>query len=118
LAMSILPISIIASKARLASAPPAAIASVRVRGVICQPRLFYLKLASRHESSRVFSMPTLTKTKKAVVKKAAVAKRPADARMFPGLVRDPLTGLLVNPLKPGQKLVSRAVLQKALADAL
>lgn len=63
-------------------------------------------------------MPTLTKIKKPVVKKAAVVKRPAASRMFPALVRDPLTGLLVNPLKPGQKPVSRAVLQKALADAL
>ena len=35
-AMSILPISIIASKARLAVCPPAAMASVRTRGVICQ----------------------------------------------------------------------------------
>src|SRR6187455_2561924 len=35
-AMSIFPISIIAAKARLASAPPAAIARVRARGVICQ----------------------------------------------------------------------------------
>src|SRR5580704_8168292 len=35
-AMSIFFISIIASKARLASAPPAAIALVRARGVICQ----------------------------------------------------------------------------------
>ena len=37
-ATSILRISIMASKARLASAPPAAIASIRVRGVICQER--------------------------------------------------------------------------------
>ena len=35
-ATSIFFISIIASKARLASAPPAAIALVRARGVICQ----------------------------------------------------------------------------------
>jgi len=63
-------------------------------------------------------MPTLTKTKKPVMKKAVAVKRPATSRLFPGLVRDPLTGLLVNPLKPGQKPVSRAVLQKALADAL
>src|SRR5688572_11971188 len=38
LATSILLISIIAVKARLASLPPAAIASVRTRGVICQER--------------------------------------------------------------------------------
>src|SRR5882724_2131523 len=37
-ATSILPISIIASKARFALAPPAAIASVNTRGVICQLR--------------------------------------------------------------------------------
>ena len=37
-ATSIFPIFIIASKARFASAPPAAIASVRVRGVICHGR--------------------------------------------------------------------------------
>src|SRR5437867_1108902 len=37
-ATSILFIDIIASKARLASAPPAASASVSVRGVICQER--------------------------------------------------------------------------------
>ena len=37
-ATSIFLMSIIASKARLASAPPAAIASVRARGVICQER--------------------------------------------------------------------------------
>src|ERR1051325_7995077 len=36
LAMSILSMSIIAAKTRLASAPPAAIASVNTRGVICQ----------------------------------------------------------------------------------
>jgi hypothetical protein len=36
LAMSILPISIIAAKTRPAAAPPAAIASVNTRGVICQ----------------------------------------------------------------------------------
>jgi len=63
-------------------------------------------------------MPTLAKMKKPVVKKAAAVKCPVSSRMFPGLVRDPLTGLLVNPLKPGQKPVSRAALQKALADAL
>lgn len=63
-------------------------------------------------------MPTVTKIKKPMVKKNAVVKRPAASRLFPGLVRDPLTGLLVNPLKPGQKPVSRALLQKALADAL
>jgi hypothetical protein len=37
-ATSIFFIVIMASKARLASAPPAAIASVSVRGVICQER--------------------------------------------------------------------------------
>jgi hypothetical protein len=36
--MSIFFIDIIASKARLASAPPAASASVSARGVICQDR--------------------------------------------------------------------------------
>jgi hypothetical protein len=36
--MSILPIPIIAVKARFASSPPAAIASVRTRGVICHER--------------------------------------------------------------------------------
>ncbi len=35
LAMSIFPMSIIAAKARLASAPPAVGASVKTRGVIC-----------------------------------------------------------------------------------
>ncbi|HSI08597.1 MAG TPA: hypothetical protein VK985_08395 [Rariglobus sp.] len=63
-------------------------------------------------------MPTLTKSKKTVVKKSAVVKRPTPARTFNGLVRDPLTGLLVNPLKPGQKPISRTVLQRALADVL
>jgi hypothetical protein len=38
MAMSIFFIGIIASKARLASSPPAASASVSVRGVICQER--------------------------------------------------------------------------------
>jgi hypothetical protein len=90
------------------------IVSVRLRISL----VVYLKLASGHESSSVFAMPPLTKIKKPVVKKAAVVKRPAASRMFPGLVRDPLTGLLVNPLKPGQKPVSRTVLQKALADAV
>jgi hypothetical protein len=36
LATPIFPVTIIAAKARLASAPPAAIASVDMRGVICQ----------------------------------------------------------------------------------
>jgi hypothetical protein len=37
-AMSIFFIGIVASKARFASAPPAAMASVSARGVICQER--------------------------------------------------------------------------------
>ena len=63
-------------------------------------------------------MPTLTKSKKPVAKKSAPAKRPATERKFPGLVRDPLTGLMVNPLKPGQQMISRSVLKKALAEVL
>ncbi len=63
-------------------------------------------------------MPTLIKTKKSGAKKASATKRKPQANAFPGLVRDPITGLLVNPLKPGQKPISRIALQKALADAL
>ncbi len=56
LAMSILPISIIASKARLASAPPAAIASVNTRGVICQE----IPQRSLHQPQALSSPPLLT----------------------------------------------------------
>src|SRR5690606_37143603 len=49
-ATSILPISIIASKARLASAPPAAIASISARGVICQ-EMPHLSLHQPHTLS-------------------------------------------------------------------
>lgn len=61
-------------------------------------------------------MPTLTKTKKPTRK--AAAKKSAAPSPFPGLVRDPLTGLYVKPLAPGQKPISRKVLAAALADAL
>jgi hypothetical protein len=63
-------------------------------------------------------MPTLTKAKKTVAKKATAVKRSPTSSKFPGLVRDPMTGLLVNPIKPGQHPISRATLQRALAEAL
>lgn len=40
-----------------------------------------------------------------------------DAR-FPGLVRDPVSGLLVRPLAPGKKRVALSVIEKALAESL
>src|SRR5204863_5224869 len=49
-ATSIFFMSIIASKARLASAPPTAIASVRTRGVICQ-EMPHLSLHQPHALS-------------------------------------------------------------------
>ena len=55
-AMSILFIGIIASKARFASAPPAAIASVSARGVICQER----PQRSRHHPQALSSPPLPT----------------------------------------------------------
>jgi hypothetical protein len=61
-------------------------------------------------------MPTLTKPKKASVRK--VATRRASSEKFPGLVRSPVTGLLITPLKPGQKPVTQAAIDKALADSL
>lgn len=64
-------------------------------------------------------MPTLSKAKKSVVKKASVTKRRRPGtRVYPGLVRDSVTGLLVNPLKSGQKPITRTALQAALAEAL
>src|SRR5450432_2365655 len=56
LEMSILPISIIALKARLASAPLAAIASVNTRGVICQE----IPQRSLHQPHALFWPPLLT----------------------------------------------------------
>lgn len=61
-------------------------------------------------------MRTLTKPKKASVRKVAV--RRASSAKYPGLVRSPVTGLLITPLKPGQKPVTQAVIDKALADSL
>jgi hypothetical protein len=47
----------------------------------------------------------------------AVRQEATDAR-FPGLVRDPVSGLLVRPLAPGKKPVALSVIKKALADSL
>ena len=64
------------------------------------------------------SMPTLTKSRKPAAKRRLpVGQKVTDAR-FPGLVRDSVSGLLVRPLAPGQKKVSLAVIEKALADSL
>jgi hypothetical protein len=64
-------------------------------------------------------MPTVA-AKKKPARKAPVRRPSAKAAVvpYPGLVRDPLTGLYVKPLAPGQKHVSRKVLAAALADAL
>ncbi len=63
-------------------------------------------------------MPTLTHPKKAIVRRSrtTAGKQPNDAR-FPGLVRDPVSGLLVRPLAPGKKPVALSVIEKALADS-
>jgi hypothetical protein len=53
--MSILPMSIIGAKARLASAPPAAGASVNTRGVICQE----IPQRSLHKPHAISSPPLL-----------------------------------------------------------
>jgi hypothetical protein len=64
-------------------------------------------------------MPTLSHPKKAIVRRSrtTASKQPTDAR-FPGLVRDPLTGLLVRPLAPGKNPVALSAITKALAEAL
>src|SRR5262245_59504990 len=56
LAMSILSISIIAAKARLASAPPADSASINTRGVICQE----MPQRSLHQPHALSSPPLVT----------------------------------------------------------
>lgn len=66
-------------------------------------------------------MPPAAVKQPAVRKKSARPSRRAAAGTdprFPGLVRDPLTGLLISPLKPGQKPVSLAAINKALAEGL
>lgn len=75
-------------------------------------------LVSSPASVLVLYMPTLTKSKKPVAKRRlAVRPKAVDAR-FPGLVRDPVSGLLVRPLAPGKKPVALAVIEQALADSL
>jgi hypothetical protein len=61
-------------------------------------------------------MRTLTKPKKASDRK--VATRRNGSEKYPGLVRSSVTGLLITPLKPGQKPVTQAMIDKALADSL
>jgi hypothetical protein len=64
-------------------------------------------------------MPTVAAKKKPARKATTRRASPkTSAAPYPGLVRDPLTGLYVKPLAPGQKHVSRKVLAAALADAL
>jgi len=60
-------------------------------------------------------MPTLT-TKTSAKKKAP--RRAFAATTFPGLVRDPITGLLITPLKPGGKPVSISSIKQALSNSL
>jgi len=52
----VFPISIIAAKARLASSPPAAMASIRTRGVICQE----IPHRSLHQPQALSLPPLLT----------------------------------------------------------
>ena len=63
-------------------------------------------------------MTTLTKFKKPAGARRATGLRKAttEAR-FPGLVRDPVSGLLVRPLAPGKKPVALSVIERALAES-
>jgi hypothetical protein len=66
-------------------------------------------------------MSSLTKprAKKPARKASAAAKRPLDTDpRFPGLVRSPVTGLLITPKRRGEKPIDPAVLKAALADSL
>jgi len=63
-------------------------------------------------------MPTLTKPKKPAAKRRLPVSRKTTDERFPGLVRDPVSGLLVRPLAPGKKPVALSVIEKALADSL
>lgn len=63
-------------------------------------------------------MTTLTKLKKPAGARRAPVRRKATTEVrFPGLVRDPVSGLLVRPLAPGKKPVALSVIEKALADS-
>lgn len=76
----------------------------------------FVGLRAVAEPVTVEGMPTVAAKKPA--RKAARRSRAKVAAPFPGLVRDPLTGLYVKPLAPGQKPISRKALAAALADAL
>jgi hypothetical protein len=67
----------------------------------------------------IFSMPTLTTPKKSAKPRRVSANRKTTPQVrFPGLVRDPVSGLLVRPLAPGKKPVALSVIEKALAGSL
>jgi hypothetical protein len=76
-------------------------------------------LVSFVASAVILFMATLTKPKKsAKPRRVSTSRKTTNEARFPGLVRDPASGLLVRPLAPGKKPVALSVIEKALADSL
>lgn len=81
----------------------------------------WLLLPTRRPTVQSAGMATVTKSKKTARTRKPTARSAPRSRVdsrFCGLVRSPVTGLLVTPLKPGQKPVSVTTINKALADSL